>query len=81
MVVSPPLDIGDAIEDVCDSGGGYKEEDLAPVILVADGYKFHIINGGGEDEAGGRRKGAQNVLEVLLGLHDMASLGKGLAWR
>jgi len=87
MLVSPPLHIGDAIQDAGDSGGGDEEENISTVVLVADGNKIHIVNSGGEDEPGGRRKGTQNVLKELLGaecithLHnadDMApGLGKG----
>ena len=62
VVVSPLLNIGVAVLDVSDSGGGNEEEDLAEVIVVADGYKFYIIDCSVKDEAGGRRKGAKNIL-------------------
>ena len=56
VVVSPPLDIGVAIPDVGDSGGGDEEDGLAADILVADGYKIYIIDGSGKDETPPRCK-------------------------
>ena len=55
MLISPPLHIGITILDVSDAGRGDEEEDLPSVVLVANGYKVYIVDGGGEDEAGGRR--------------------------
>ncbi len=74
MLVSPPLHIGDDIHDVGNSEGGDEEENLSAVVLVADGNMIHIVNNGGEDEPGGRRKGNQNVLKELLGVECMAHL-------
>jgi hypothetical protein len=56
------LDTRVAVLDISDSGGDDGEEDLAAVVLVADGYKIYIIDGSGNDAAGERRKGAKNVL-------------------
>ena len=74
MLVSQPLQIGDAIQDFGDSGGGDEEENLSAVVLVADGNNIHIVNNGGEDEPGGRRKGTHNVLKELLGVEYMTHL-------
>jgi hypothetical protein len=67
------LHIEIATPNVGDYGGCYKEEDLPPVILVADSYEVDIIDGGGEDETGRRRKGPQSALWILIGIHGMAS--------